>query len=90
MDIVLEAADTFVFDKFWATVLPAASAVIKQNATNTFTSIREGATFVPQKRWEWEPATSYFSFPPTEYAWQSSWGRDKVERQYIELFLLVW
>ena len=90
MDIVLEAADTYLFDRFWATVLPATSAIVKHNATTTFSSMREGATIIPQQRWTWEPATSYFSFPPTEYAWQSSWGRDKLERQYLELFLLVW
>lgn len=89
MDIVLEAADRFLFDRLWATVLPAQTPVAR-NATATFSSMREGATLIPQKSWTWEPATSYFSFPPTEYAWQSVWTRDRLERQFVELFLITW
>jgi len=89
MDVILEFADTYVFDKFWATVLPAQTN-IAQHATATFSSMREGATLIPQKQWVWEQATHYFSFPPSEYAWQSAWPRDRTERQFIELFLIVW
>ena len=92
MDVVLEVADRFVFDKFWATVLPAQTEILKHNATATWSSMREGATLIPQESpsWIWEPATKYFQFPPTEYAWQSQWARDNTQRQFIELFLIVW
>lgn len=90
MDIVLELCDTFAFDRFWATVLPASSALTNHNATATWSSMRESATLVPKQSWTWEPATSYISFPPSEYAWQSAWPRDKLERQFIELFFITW
>lgn len=90
MDVVLELADTFVFDRVWATLLPAKTALTHHNASATFSSMREGATLVPQQKWAWEPATQYFSFPPTDYAWMSQWARDNTSRQFIELFLIVW
>ena len=90
MDVILEIADRFVFDRFWSTVLPAATSSTAHNSTATYSSIREGATLFPKQKWAWEPATSYFSFPPTEQAWMSSWSRDRTERQFIELFLIVW
>lgn len=89
MDVVLEACDRFLFDRFWATVLPAKTEIF-HNATTTFSSIREGATLIPKQRWEFQPATKYFSFPPTEDAWKSQWARDNISRQFIELFLIVW
>lgn len=89
MDIVLEVADTFVFDRLWATVLPASSP--HHNATATFSSVREGATLIPYaKQWVFKPATKYFSFPPSDYAYQSQWTRDVLPRQLINLFLITW
>jgi len=90
MDIIQEACDSLFFDKFWATVLPAPRAFNSSHATATFSSMREGATLIPQQKWIWEPATKYFSFPPSEYAWASAWSRDYTPRQFIELFLIVW
>lgn len=90
MDVVLEACDALLFDRFWATVLPAKTTLSSNDATATFSSMREGATLIPRQRWVWEPATKYFSFPPSEYAWESAWSRDYTPRQFIELFLIVW
>lgn len=90
MDVILEVFDTFAFDRFWATVLPAQQEIAKHNVSATFSSMRHGATLIPQQSWVYEPATKYFSFQPTEYAWQSAWPRDRIERQFVELFLITW
>ena len=88
MDIVLELFDTYAFDAIYATFLPAKSPVYAPNAT--FSSIREEPTAAPPVTWHWKPASSYLSFSPSDYAYQSSVPRDDWRRQLFTLYLITW
>lgn len=90
MDIVLEIADTFIFDPLYATLLPAQAQALTPNAT--FSSIRQEPTgyALPPTTWQYEPATQYFSIQPSKYAYMSRWARDDWERQALTLFLITW
>lgn len=90
MDIVLEIADTFIFDPLYANLLPAQSASHVANAT--LSSIRQEPTAfaVPHATWQYEPATKYFSVEPSRYAYMSSWARDDWRRQALTLYLITW
>lgn len=90
MDIVLEIADTFIFDPLYAAVLPAYTPSFTPNAT--FSSIRQEPTgyALPPTSWQYEPATKYFSVEPSKYAYMSRWARDDWQRQTVSLFLITW
>lgn len=93
MDLILEICDTFVFDYLYATFLPAStpSAVLqsgKHAASLTWSSMREGAT--PIARYSYQPATSYYSLEPSEYAYMSAWPRDNTYRQALSLYFITW
>ncbi|KAL6706691.1 c-5 sterol desaturase [Coniothyrium glycines] len=90
MDIVLEIADTFIFDPLYATLLPAHASAATPNAT--FSSLRQEPTAyaLPPTTWQYEPATKYFSIEPSKYAYMSRWARDDWERQALTLFLITW
>lgn len=90
MDIVLEVADTFIFDPLYATLLPAVAS--PYNGNSTFSSIKEEPTgyVVPHATWQYEPATQYFSVEPSKYAYMSQWARDDWRRQAVSLYLITW
>jgi len=89
--VVLEVVDTFLFDRIYATLLPASPAVIAANLaakdapTSTFSSMREGPT-----PFHFQPASQLLSFEPGPYAYMSSWPRDDAWRQAISLYLITW
>lgn len=87
MDIILEIFDTFLFDRFYATVLPAPSSYYPQNmtfqATSAFSSLREIPTSIP-------PSTQFFQLHPSQYAYLSKWPRDNIGRQLLTLYLITW
>lgn len=75
MDLVLEALDSFLLDKAYATILPA--------ATNTNTNTNATSPIESIKQYE------YTFFPPGEYVDKSAWSRDHMGRQAISLFLMA-
>ncbi|KAJ5020749.1 hypothetical protein J3E73DRAFT_358833 [Bipolaris maydis] len=81
MDVVLEVADTFIFDPLYAKLLPAYPAALVANAT--LSSIREEPTAYarPHATWHYEPATQFFSTTPSKYAYMSQWPRDDWRRR---------
>jgi Delta7-sterol 5-desaturase len=89
MDIVLEAFNSYGFDRFWATILPASKATFLTNMLKeavpsaTFSSMREAPT-------AFRPASQYLSFEPGRYAYMSALPRDNMWRQGVTLFLITW
>ena len=95
MDIILEAFDTLVFDRVYATLLPASSAsfvsqYVKGAATSTFSSMRESGTITPTQKYIYEPASRIISFEPSQWAYASALPRDNLYRQFTSLFLITW
>jgi lathosterol oxidase len=90
MDIVLEIADTFIFDYVYSSLLPASRIPLAANAT--FSSIREEPTgfALPAATWQYEPASKYFSVQPPQAAYESAWSRDDWRRQLLTLYLITW
>ncbi|KAJ4379243.1 c-5 sterol desaturase [Didymella sp. IMI 355093] len=90
MDIILEIADTFIFDYVYSSLLPASRIPLAANAT--FSSIREEPTgfALPAATWQYEPATKYFSIQPSQAAYESAWSRDDWRRQLLTLYLITW
>lgn len=105
MDVILEAFDTYVFDRIYANVLPIHSAYsvfepistiaagLKQYGfeneswAHTTTQTSSGST---SNGWQWTPASSWVSFEPSQYAYQSRWDRDNIYRQIVSLYALTW
>ncbi len=93
MDIVLEVFDTFVFDRIYATLLPAspAAAQLPLNASKnvaadaTFSSMRELPT-----AYQYHAASQYLQFRPSPYAYLSQLPRDNIYRQAITFYLITW
>ena len=90
MDIVLEIFDTFLLDRFYATLYPATASVAVKQAiegaaapTSTFSSMRELPT-------AFQPTTQFFSLDPSPYAYLSAWPRDNIYRQGLSLYLITW
>lgn len=102
MDVVLEVADTFMFDRMYANLLPIHSAFSAFDPISTLTAgfkaYDNSSTFadatpaadIAHSAWQFEPASQYFSMQPSEYAWMSRWDRDNVWRQTISLYILTW
>ena len=95
MDIVLEIVDTLLFDRIYATLLPAnPSSYLTQKfnnaTTSAFSSIREGAAPAPEYNYIFRPASKIVSLNPTPWTYSSSWPRDNIYRQAISLFAIVW
>jgi lathosterol oxidase len=90
MDIVLEVADTFIFDHIYSSLLPATISPLTANAT--FSSIKEEPTgfALPAATWQYEPASKYFSLQPSQAAYESAWPRDDWRRQLLTLYLITW
>jgi len=95
MDVVLQAFDTFALDRLYANVLPltpvqqawsAVDSFVQQEPNATWSSIKEsGASAYPIT-----PASQYFSFEPSAYAYMSRWPRDNIYRQALSLFMMTW
>ncbi|RMZ83784.1 hypothetical protein DV738_g993, partial [Chaetothyriales sp. CBS 135597] len=95
MDIILEFFDTYVFDRLYATILPAASTsgfgqYVQGAANATFSSMRESGTLAAAHKAMYEPASSLISFTPSEWAFASSVPRDNAVRQFLSLFAITW
>lgn len=102
MDVVLEVADTFMFDRMYASLLPIQSAFSAFDPISTLTAgfkaFENSTTFddatqaiaVDRSAWQFDPASKYFSVQPSEYAWMSRWDRDNAWRQAISLYILTW
>ena len=90
MDIVLEIADTFIFDHLYSNLLPASDTPLAGNAT--LSSIREEPTGFahPGATWHYEPASKYLSIQPSQAAYESAWPRDDWRRQLLTLYLITW
>ena len=105
MDYILEVADTFLFDRLYANVLPINSAVSRYDPVSTIAaslkSYDYNATFdnaaasltdgnYARSGWQWQPASQYYSPRPSEYAYMSRWDRDNVFRQLATLYAITW
>jgi hypothetical protein len=92
MDIILELADTFIFDPLYATLLPAAQSPTGFGGNATFSSRKEEPTgyAVPHATWQYAPSTKSFSLEPSKYAYMSAWSRDDWRRQAVTLYLITW
>lgn len=101
MDIVLEVLDTLLFDRIYATLLPASTATASFNAIKdaasaaaaaaanaTFSSQREAPTHLGS--YQYQAASQYFQLRPTEWAYMSAWARDNVYRQSLSIFVIGW
>ena len=95
MDIILEGFDTFLFDRLYATVLPASSTsylsqYVKGVATTTFSSMREMGTQTPTQKYVYEPASQIINFEPSHWAYASALPRDNMYRQAFSLYIITW
>lgn len=104
MDVVLEVFDAFLFDRLYANVLPIHPSVSSFDPISTIAASWKGYTdnatfaqaltgsndFAISNGWTFEPASSYFSVSPSEYAWQSRWARDNMWRQAVSLYIITW
>ncbi|KAL9108939.1 MAG: hypothetical protein Q9227_006335 [Pyrenula ochraceoflavens] len=94
MDMVLEIVDAFIADPIYATLHPASRlSAASQHASATLSSVREGATSVFTKPYEYEPSSKYlrqYLPTPSHFAYESAWTRDNPYRQFLTLFLITW
>lgn len=86
MDVVLEVLDTYVGDYIYANILPARPAPYDFPHPPSNETIAEQAF----SSWTYKPATHWFSFEPSQYAYQSAWPRDNIFRQSLSLYFTVW
>lgn len=85
MDIVNEIFDTFMGDYAYAKLMPMKPAPYDFPRSTNATA--ETQVF---SSWQYEPATQYFSLEPSQYAYMSSWPRDNIYRQSLNLFIITW
>lgn len=85
MDIVNEIFDTLLGDYAYAKLMPMKPAPYDFPRSTNAT----GETQVFSS-WQYEPATKYFSLEPSQYAYMSTWPRDNIYRQSLNLFLITW
>lgn len=101
MDVVLEAFDTFLFDRLYANALPIGPSHSTFDPVSTLAASLKGfasnetyglSPEVPLSRsgWQWEPSNSYFSLQPSEFAYLSRWDRDNIFRQALSLYTITW
>jgi Delta7-sterol 5-desaturase len=101
MDVVLELLDTYFFDRVYATILPRHSGPSfdpVSTLTNGWMGFEGnssawsgmGGGEVTRSQWQYKPASTWLSFSPSDYAWQSRWDRDDVVRQAVSLYLITW
>lgn len=77
MDVVLDVLDTFLLDKFYASVLPD-----KLSGGNT----TESLDFKPPLN---RHVKAYYDLAPSQWADSSIWKRDDLLRQYSSFFLIA-
>ena len=90
MDVVLEAFDTFLFDRLYATFLPAFPNHVvapKLAADGTYSSMRQLPT---GPAYNFEPASQLFSFEPSDAAYMSQLPRNNIYRQLLSLYIITW
>lgn len=101
MDVVLEVADTYLFDRLYAAALPLQSSLGGFDPISTLTASLKGANAtynLPgaglegalRSSWKWGPASQFFSVQPSEYAYLSQWDRDNFWRQMVSFYALSW
>lgn len=105
MDYILETADTFLFDRIWANILPLSPAVSNFDPISTIAANFKGydyqnasfdaasrlsGDFSARSGWQWTPASEHWSFAPGEYAWMSRWDRGNIWRQLATLYAITW
>lgn len=84
MDVILEVADSFIFDHIYAWAFPAHQAPLDfpgdfaSNATTALTS------------WQYKPSTTWFPIPVTEAAYNTAIPRDNLLRQGVSFFFIIW
>lgn len=76
MDVFLDVLDTFVFDRLYASILPAPNGVRGVGSRSQKTYNRHIGVYIPLE--------------PTEYVDASIWKRDDIVRQAMSLFLVAW
>jgi len=102
MDVILEVADSFIFDRLYASILPIQTA-LPFDPISTLTAGFKGFdndTYSQQlaasgieyavSAWQYKPSSEYFSVQPSEYAFMSRWDRDNMYRQFVSLYLMTW
>lgn len=77
MDVVLDVLDTFVFDRFYASVLPDTRA--PNNTTDNF-------DFKPSLN---RYVRIYYDLEPSQWAESSLWKRDDLVRQATSFVLIA-
>lgn len=77
MDVLLDILDTFVFDRLYASVVPASLATY-DNSTLLGTSHLN------------QNIRAYYPLEPSPWAEASYFKRDDLIRQSLSLFLLIW
>ncbi|KAF2421258.1 C-5 sterol desaturase [Tothia fuscella] len=92
MDVVLEGFDTFIFDRVYSTVLPSTHYLAYKTLLNgamnaTMANLQAEST--AYSNYNFEPASKYFSFQPSIWAYRSSLPRDDLVRQSLSLFLIT-
>lgn len=104
MDVVLEVFDTFLFDRVYANLLPIHPSVssfdpistiaagLKSYAETNATAFTDptGQGEALRSAWQFEPASSYFSVQPSEFAYMSRWDRDNIYRQFVSFYIITW
>lgn len=85
MDIVLDVADTFVFDRLYALALPARAS----NATTAGLDIDLSKSAAAAGQFN-EAVNRYYPLAPSQWATASLLARDALPRQILSLFVLAW
>ena len=80
MDVVLEILDRLVFDRLYATVLPAPV----YSAGGNYTGVPSHTPY------QYKPASRYLSLAPGKYVDASILARDDIVRQTLSLFTITW
>ncbi|KAK9457787.1 hypothetical protein V1511DRAFT_2050 [Dipodascopsis uninucleata] len=90
MDLVLEAFDTLVFDKVYATLFPLPNAV-RALIEGSNASYEALSTVSKNMSMPYLPSEPYETtlFPTSAYAYQSTIPRNNIIRESVSLFLLT-
>lgn len=78
MDVFLDVLDTFVFDRFYASIAP-----------DHFTGANNSTLFAQDPNLN-RHVRVYYPLEPSQWAESSVWKRDDIARQSFSLFLIAW
>lgn len=81
MDVLLDVLDTFLLDRFYATILP-------KSTTDPFQWTPTNGTEIPHSLNE--RVNRYRPLEPSEWATESFLPRDHIVRQFLSLFAVSW